>query len=251
MTAIAFSMPNEGHLGGFEIRRFIQRFMTMGLMISLGVHGLAIGSYKLVEYLESRRVPPPIHIIPYDRIRMSQPPSIRDEEAAHAIKVALPKLAVVVASIPKPVTVEVPLDQPAIPTQDDLSKHYTNQTDSTLFAPGNEKFEVSGPIPDEEPIPGSSVFVIYEQEPQWVKKVEPIYPDMAAQAGVGGTVVVRFYVDKKGEVRKVEVAEANPKGLGFEEAAIAAVMQCKLTPALQRNSPVGVWMSTRFNFKIK
>jgi TonB family protein len=39
--------------------------------------------------------------------------------------------------------------------------------------------------------------------------------------------------------------------MGFEEAAVEAVLQWKFTPALQQNNPVGVWVAQTVTFKIK
>jgi protein TonB len=250
MSTEAFVMPNEGHLGGFDIRRFIKKFMTIGLLISLGVHTVAIGSYYFGVYLASRQIPPPTRVIYIDPSNLGPPPSISGEELAPALKIAQPKLAPPAAAIPKPVAAEVAPEQPQIQTQQQLSEQLNTQID-TLAMAGGENIEIKQAIPTDEEIPESPTFTPYEQEPQVVKRIEPAYPDMAAQAGVNGKVVVQFYVDKKGNVRKALVMQADPKGLGFEDAAVAAIMQWKFTPALQRNSPVGVWMSTKFNFKIK
>jgi TonB family protein len=68
---------------------------------------------------------------------------------------------------------------------------------------------------------------------------------------VKGKVVIKVFVDKKGDVRKWEIMKATPPGLGFEEEAIKAIQKWKFTPAIQQNSPVGVWVAIPINFEFK
>jgi protein TonB len=244
----AFIMPNEGHLGGFAIRRFIQRFTMIGLAISIGIHVFVIGSYHFGIYLASREQAAPGRVIYLDPSNLGPPPALSEEEIAPALKIAQPQLAA--AAIPKPVAAEVAPEESQIQSQEELSKMLNASVDSLARMGAGENIQIRGEIPKEE-IPDAGVFIAFEQPPQLVKRVQPIYPEMARQAGVGGKVVVQFYVDKKGDVKKAQVIKADPRGLGFEEAAVEAVMQWKFTPALQREYPVGVWVAQTITFTVE
>jgi TonB family protein len=249
MLTEAFVMPNEGHLGGFDIRKFIKRFMTIGLVISIGFHFFVIGVYKFVLYIESRQIPPPLKVIYLDPSNLGPPPALSGEDIAPALKIAQPKLAPPAAAIPKPIVEEIAEEQPVIQSQQELSQTFDAQIDCLALGGNDENIEIKEAIPDEyEKAP---VFIPYEQEPKIVKKVDPIYPEMAGIAGINGKVTVQFYVDKNGIVKNAVIMKAEPKGLGFEEAAIAAIKQWKFTPALQQNRPVGVWVANTFIFKMK
>jgi len=243
-------MPNEGHLGGFDIRRFVRKFMLIGLAISVGVHVVAVSAYYFTIYLQSRQMAPPSRVIYLDPSNLGPPPTLSGEELAPALRIAQPKLAA--AAIPKPVAAEVAPEEPQIQTQQELARMLDASADSLAMAgAGGENIQIRREIPREEAIPSSDVFIPYEQPPQLVKRVQPVYPEMARQAAVGGKVLVQFYVDKKGDVKKVKVIKAEPKGLGFEEAATEAVMQWKFTPALQREYPVGVWVAQTITFTVE
>jgi len=249
---IAFRMPNEGHIGGFDIRRFIQKYLRIGLVISVGFHALAIGTYYFALYLASREVPPPTRVIYLDPSNLGPPPSLSGEELAPALKIAQPKLAPPAAAIPKPVAEEVAPEEPQIQTQAELAEILDTRMDSFARGEGSmEDIEIRQEIPKDDEIPSSTEFIPYEQAPQIVKRVEPIYPEIARSAEVGGKVVVQFFVDKKGNVKNAKAVKADPKGLGFEEAAVEAIMQWKFTPALQRENPVGVWVAQTITFTIK
>ncbi|MCX6640036.1 MAG: energy transducer TonB [bacterium] len=251
MTTIAFHMPNEGHLGGFEIRRFLQKYMTVGLVVSVLVHALAVGSYYFVLYMMSRDVPPPSRVIYLDPSNLGPPPSLSGEDTAPALKIAQPKLAPPAAAIPKPVAEDVAPEEPQITSQTELSDILNSQVDPLALGGSGENLDIRQEIPQDDVIPDAGTFTPYEQAPQIVTRVQPEYPDMAKTAEVDGKVVVQFYVDKKGDVKKAKAVQAKPSGLGFEEAAVAAVLKWKFTPALQRENPVGVWVAYTINFTVK
>lgn len=248
-TATTFTMPNEGHIGSFDIRRFVQKFMLIGLAISVGVHVVAIGSYHFAVYMASRAQAPPSRVIYLDPSNLGPPPTLSSEEIAPALRIAQPKLAA--AAIPKPVAAEVAPEEPQIQTQEELAKMLNARVDSLSRLGAGEGIQIRGEIPKEDVIPGSDVFIAFEQPPQLVKRVQPVYPEMARQASVGGKVVVQFYVDKKGDVKQAKIIKADPKGLGFEEAAVDAVLKWKFTPALQRENPVGVWVAQTITFTVE
>jgi len=88
-------------------------------------------------------------------------------------------------------------------------------------------------------------FVAYDTEPQLIHKVLPEYPELARQAGVEGTVWLNLWVDEKGNVVQAKYIRGPEI---FKQAAIAAAMQMKFTPALQRDIPVAVWVALPFKF---
>lgn len=252
MSTIAFQMPNEGHLGGFDIRRFLQKYMMVGLAISIGFHVLVVAGYQIGAYIASHGIPPPSRVIYLDPSNLGPPPSLSGEDQAPALKIAQPKLAPPAAAIPKPVAEEVAPEEPMIQTQQELAQNLNASSDSLLgMAGGGEDLKIEQAIPQEDAIPDPGVFTPYEKAPQIVKKVDPKFPAMAQTAGVGGKVTVQFYVDKNGDVKKANAVKANPAGLGFEEAAVEAVLQWKFTPALQRENPVGVWVAQVITFKVQ
>ncbi|MGE6261600.1 TonB family protein [Aeromonas media] len=62
-----------------------------------------------------------------------------------------------------------------------------------------------------------------------LQRVEPVYPYRAQQAGIEGSVTLRFSVDAEGRVQDVEVIDAKPKRQ-FERAAIQAVSKWRYQP---------------------
>ena len=77
-----------------------------------------------------------------------------------------------------------------------------------------------------------------------------IYPEIAQEAGIEGTVVIQAFVDKKGKVTDTVVLKGIPN-TGLDEAAITAIRKTKFKPAKQRDRDVGVWISIPVYFRLK
>jgi TonB family protein len=74
--------------------------------------------------------------------------------------------------------------------------------------------------------------------PRRVGYVQPVYPKRAKEQGVTGLVTLRVFVQKNGKVSVARVASVQPRGYGFEEAAIDAAERWRFNPALEHGRPV-------------
>jgi protein TonB len=78
-----------------------------------------------------------------------------------------------------------------------------------------------------------------------VKKVEPIYPEVARNNNVSGSVVVEVTVDERGKVIQ-SAALSGP--LILKQAAIDAAKQWKFEPAISNGKPAQFITRITFNF---
>jgi protein TonB len=101
---------------------------------------------------------------------------------------------------------------------------------------------------DPDPLP--NVYVYTDELPQLVRRVTPIYPDIAREAGVEGTVKLQLLIGLDGRVLKAIV---QPKGSVpmLDQAAITAALASVFTPALVNNRPVKVWVTQDYRFKLR
>ena len=109
--------------------------------------------------------------------------------------------------------------------------------------------------PPEQPAPPKHIFVEYDEKPELIGGYASLirnltYPEIARAAGIEGTVFVKFYINKDGEVTRAEVLKGLPK-TGLNEAAINAVLKTRWKPAMQRDQAVGVWYSIPVRFTLK
>ena len=96
---------------------------------------------------------------------------------------------------------------------------------------------------------GSAKFIPYDSPAKPIQSIRPIYPKTAQEKGIEGTVLVQFFVNKKGIVTEAWVL----KGIhntGLNEAALAAVKKSKWKPAQQRDKKVGVWQTVPVKFEL-
>ena len=80
--------------------------------------------------------------------------------------------------------------------------------------------------------------------------IRPVYPEIAQEAGIEGTVYVQFFIDKKGNVTEAWIQKGLPN-TGLDEAALAAVKRSKWKPAQQRDKKVGVWQTVPVVFTLE
>jgi len=80
-----------------------------------------------------------------------------------------------------------------------------------------------------------------------LKRVEPVYPPLARQARIQGTVILKVRINKSGEVANVQLVSGHPM---LAPAAIAAVKQWKYDPYLLNGEAVEVETNVAVNFTL-
>jgi protein TonB len=88
-----------------------------------------------------------------------------------------------------------------------------------------------------------------EVKPQPINIPKPQYPDLARRAGIEGTTVVKALVDVDGSIIEVKVLKSSGNQM-LDQAALAAAMRAKFTPAKQRDKYVRVYVSIPMRFQL-
>lgn len=86
------------------------------------------------------------------------------------------------------------------------------------------------------------------QESKLIRKVEPVYPELAKRARVSGVVILVVTVDEEGNVTDVRVTRGHPL---LNDAATAAVKQWKYSPTTLNGEPVPVIATVTVIFNLK
>ena len=155
---------------------------------------------------------------------------------------------IIIENIPQTQQFERP-PPPARPSVPVESEDEDIADDLTIEETGLDNFEAwdAPPPPPEGP---RVKFIPYDDPPQPLSRIRPVYPEIAQEAGIEGTVVVQVFVDKKGRVKDTVILKGIPN-TGLDEAAISAIRKTRFKPAKQRERPVGVWISIPVNFRLK
>ena len=84
--------------------------------------------------------------------------------------------------------------------------------------------------------------------PRVLRKVEPVYSQVAKEQLIQGTVMLQIVVDEQGRATRIEVV--SPLGFGLDEQAQAAVSTWEFAPALKDGKPVKLLAMVEVNFRM-
>ncbi len=238
-TAAHLPVVGEEH----PLRKRYRRFVSWGIGVAAAFHLLAFGAWYIARTLKPE-APPPERIVKFVKATdLGVPPSI-SQEATQAVQIAA---AIAPPSLGVPVPVpDFQATTTTIATQEQLQEALvpTNLTD--INSGGSDSLVVSMPTAENDN-PSPDEFVAVEEMPVLIQPPVPVYPDMARQAEVEGTVVVRALVGKDGKVANAIISEGIPM---LNDAALAAVRKAVFKPALQQHKPVAVWVQIPMRFSL-
>ena len=225
--------------GAPELKEVARKYMVRAVMVGSAVwivlFMLTLGTSAL---LRSRLKETSVIVVPYRE--MQAPPPLTDAPPPPQVAIALPVA-------PPTVGVAVPVpDAEAPPEQTIASQEEIASSTPGMEATG-DNIVVAPPTEDELPRFGEYVFV--EELPVAITMVKPVYPDMAREAGVDGTVLIQALVGKDGRVKDTRVVPGKTVPM-LEASAITAVKQWVFKPALSNNKPVAVWVAVPVRFSL-
>lgn len=173
------------------------------------------------------------------------------------IKINISEIVLDVEDIPVTEQIKRPPPPPrpavAIPSEDlDIPEDETIEITEIDF----ETIQPPPPPPEPGPDDEQYEFVPYDEPPIMIGGLAALlklieYPELARKAGVEGKVTMSVLVDEEGKTVKVKVLKDSGINIGFEEAAIQALMKMKWKPAYQRDVPVKVWISVPVTFRLQ
>ena len=76
------------------------------------------------------------------------------------------------------------------------------------------------------------------------------YPPLLRDAGIGGTVLVWFFIDENGRVQKTQVNKSSGYE-AFDEAALQVAEMMEFSPAYNRDKKVPVWVALPITFEVQ
>jgi TonB family protein len=104
-----------------------------------------------------------------------------------------------------------------------------------------------------EPVESTTTAPLQVREPltppRVIKKVDPVIPPEARQAGIQGTVVLESLVAKDGSVHVRRVLQGID--LGLDAQAVRAAEQWRFEPATRNGEPVDMVIKLEINFSLR
>jgi len=173
---------------------------------------------------------------------MDPPPSIMQPSAPVPSVVSPPSAG---PAVPVPVAdPDVPQTQAPAPTTQTGTG--TTATPGDVAPPPGGGTGGTAIVPDEA-LPNLGDFVVVDELPVVATRFDPVYPDLALEAGIGGRVYVFMLVGRDGHVVRVAIDPRQSVPL-LDEAATAAAKRWVFTPATTNGHPVAVWVGQAFVF---
>ncbi len=99
--------------------------------------------------------------------------------------------------------------------------------------------------PPPSPAPAHPLIVSHWAEGNLIYRVQPVYPPLARQARIRGTVELRAIVSKAGMIENLAVVSGHPM---LVKSAVEAVRQWRYRPYLLNNDPIEVETEITVNF---
>ena len=82
-----------------------------------------------------------------------------------------------------------------------------------------------------------------------IQAMEQEYPQMLRDAGIGGRVVVWFFITETGEVADARISRTSGNS-ALDDAALSVADVFDFTPALNGDKPVAVWVQFPITFEV-
>jgi protein TonB len=225
----------------FELKKAYAKNFSLGMTTAVLIHILFVGVYYFFQSaainIESK---PTDHFI-----TLTDPPPINYPVDPHITVTS--SGANLRNAVPIPVPDDRIVDDKLIPTQNDLSRSWTQHGDANEGGLAPIPPETKVDIPQEK-IPDMDGFSVYEKAPEIIKAYTPGYPELARRAGLEGTVYVKILVGKDGKPLKAIAYKFDSEI--FVKPSIDAAMKTLFTPAIQQKAPVMVWITVPFKFRL-
>jgi protein TonB len=233
--------PRWGYLDKYEANDRMPRALAATIVGGLILFGAWTGGKAIVDSIRGRKDaahgPLRRRVAIMTAADLSVPPSLTQQQQTQ-VKVEV-KTRPAVAK-PKPVADELAVEE-TIATSEEMSA-MTTTTTQDLGAGDSLVVDTGGGLP------GPEDYVAYEKEPELVSPPEPEYPEIAREAGVEGTVLVRVLVGEDGFVKDMVIIQSVPM---LDDAAASAAQTAVFKPALQKDKPVAVWMVIPIEFQLR
>ena len=124
--------------------------------------------------------------------------------------------------------------------------------DRHLEVPGGAGPALPGPAVPASGIAGPAAGPVVHDftatAPAILRRVDPIYPDLARRAHVQGTVVLMMVVDELGVPMQVRLLDGHP---ALQDAAMQAARQWRFEPAQMDGHPVAASFRLTLNFRLR
>ena len=241
-----------GNYGLTDVDLAVRKRRGVALPASMALHALAVVAIAIVPLLLAESLPDAggVRAFFVEPIAAPPPPPPPPPPAARAAAATrvLPKATAAPVGFVAPIEVPTEIKPEEGLDLGGIEGGVAGGVEGGV--PGGVVGGVVGGLPDAPPPPpvkpvrvGGDV-----REPRKVVEVAPVYPALAAKAGIEGVVIIEATIDPRGRVVNATVLRGIPV---LDEAALEAVRQWVYTPTLLNGVPTPIIMTVTVRFRLK
>ena len=247
--------------GAFELRRVYSRNVVYGLILTAVLFALSIAGPIVARLIADATSEEEVKMVQTEVTKLEEPPPVNKEEPPPPPVEPPPPLKSTVKFTPPEIVPDKEVQEPP-PTQEELKEveASTKTEEGSDDGVDQSLLEGNGNAVVEEPA-APEIFTSVEQMPEPQGGLEGLYkylaantqyPQMEKDAGISGTVYVRFVVDEVGKVSNIEILRGVKGGPNLEKEAIRVLKTLPpFKPGKQNGRAVKVWYSLPFKFNLK
>lgn len=251
VAAAAFAEPS-----GPLRKRIVAMTTPAGTVSVVGV--LTAGVLGVVLLLGACEVPIPVRLsidVTVEHAGDAEDPAEQDAAAENVSPATGDRVAPEPATVAEP-TVE-PTKPPPPPSPEEAIRRIREERPVVPPTPPVERTTPPGPITDsEEELAAAPTFTPFTVAPSITNRDEVVaamneeYPPLLREAGIGGTVRVYFLIGADGLIKgtRVDKSSGHP---AIDQAALRVASVYRFNPALNRDTPVPVWVSFPITFQVR
>ena len=223
------------------------------VLVSLAAHVIVLVAIVVVPLFGSVELPPIstritafVKATAYQRVPEAAAPSAARSTTPAASSAPAP--ASTASSAAAPISAPTGIaagEAPSLPTASGVVGGLDGVT-GAVFGQRSEGVLTPPPPPVPTPTPRTVRVGGQIQAPRKLRHVAPVYPQIAQQARVTGTVILEAVLSPTGAVSDVKVLRSVPL---LDQAAVDAVRQWSYAPTLLNGTPVSVLMTVTVRFE--
>jgi protein TonB len=253
--------------GAYQMRKRYNRYLIRALLVTFLAFVALTGFPKFADWLMPKEDAAPRELIHVTEVGpLPPPPPLTEDDPVEPLPPpppTPPSVRTVAFLIPDPVPDDLVSDSATIADITALDSSVVALVDQDGDEPGDYNYNFdefgTGDVPGEifvkeevdREIPADT-FMILDSEPMAVNMddLQKLigYPPMAVEAEIEGKVVLRVYIDKRGDYKKhIVIKDPHPI---LTAAVSKQINKLKMTPGVQGGRPINVWVTVPFNFTL-
>lgn len=260
---VIFEHRNKAY-GAYLLRQKYSNHIKKAALVGTSLFLLLVSSPLIADKVKSNRTELDNTLVTIAELPKTEKPPVEPPKPKLPEPPPPPKQIKTIAFMP-PKVMDNPLEEPPMPKMEEITAAVSTKTQDgvdeklpPVVEPIAPPIEVVEPKTEVKEKVDETVHIIVEQQPEFENGVKAmydflskniVYPAVARENGIEGTVFVGFVVSKDGSIRDVQVKRGIGGGCNDEAIRVIQSMP-RWKPGKQNGKPVNVAYTIPVKFKL-